>query len=683
MARLLLRSALVSAGVTLAIAASAHAAGWLPSVDLFTSGAHVGAAQVVLDAEGNATAVWDAWNGENTVVESAYRPAGASWQTAVTISAASGEVTKVQGEHDAANPRIAVDASGGVTAVWEGTTGNNETIIQTDYRPAGGAWQAPVSISQAAQTADTDEPWIAVDEAGDATAVWKQQGIIRSAYRPAGGAWQAPVAVSEEGVEALTPQAAVDAAGDATAVWMTFSGSKLVARTAYRPAGAGWQAAAPLSALGEEAGDPQIALDAHGATTVVWRSSDGSAASVRGVYRPAGGEWEEATQISAPGEAIEAPHLAVDAQGDTIVAWGGSNNKAGEYDRAASAYRPASGNWEEREQLSEDGGNAYPQSVAFDQEGNAAIAWQRSNATSDMVQVDYRPAGGEWEAPETLSREDAQSYDPVVVLDAEGEGRAAQGDATVVWTSSVGERCGIRPECVESSENTVQAAGYDEDPPASEEFSVPSAGTIGEPVAFSAPTLNAFSPVIDFGDGESASLTSAVHQYSRVGMYTVRFGSTELLGYRTSVQRTIAIGPAELPAKPAEAPAEEPRTGAPPSTPSFERLGTSMQPPPPADRRPLRVRLSLAKQALHTILAAKAIRVLCMGDAGSVWAVHGPAGAGRTTLGAAGRRAIEVALTRRMLRELRSGHSVKVHVSVAVSRADHASTDATVIFFVR
>ncbi len=696
MTRLLLRSALVSAGVTLAIAPVAHAGGWLPSVDLFTSGAHVGAPQVVLDAEGNATAVWDAWNGENTVVESAYRPAGASWQAAVTLSEASGEVTKVPGEHDAANPRITVDASGDVAVVWERTAGDGETVIQTDYRPAGGAWQAPVDISQATETASADEPWIAVDEVGDATAVWKQQGIIRSAYRPAGASWQAPVAVSEEGVEALTPQAAVDAAGDATAVWMVFSGSKLVARTAYRPAGEGWQAPAPLSALGEEAGDPQIALDAHGATTVVWRNSDSGVASVRGVYRPAGGEWGEPTRISAPGEATEAPHLAVDARGDTIAAWAGSNNKAGEYDRAASSYRPASGEWEERKQLSEDGGNAYPQSVAFDQEGNAAIAWQRSDSTGNVIQVDYRPVGGEWEAPDSLSDEDAQSYDPVVVLDAEGEGRAAQGDATVIWTRTVGEHCGFTPECVESSENTVQASGYDKNPPASEEFSVPSTGTVGEPVTFSAPSLGAFSPLMEFGDGETAPLTSAVHEYAHPGVYTVKFASTELLGYRTSAQRAITIVPAEAPPKPAGPPAEEPPTGPPSLTPSPERPSASTQPPltgltviPPAERPPAgqrgapKVQLRLAKQALRAILAAKAVRLVCTADAASVWAVHGPAGVARAVLGAAGHRTIELALTRRMLRELRSSHPVKVRVSVAVSGADRSTTDATVVFVVR
>jgi len=69
---------LVSAGCLLA--APAAQAGWLPPVDISEPGGHVGSPNVVLDSQGNATAVWDRWNGTDTVVESAYRPAGEGWQ---------------------------------------------------------------------------------------------------------------------------------------------------------------------------------------------------------------------------------------------------------------------------------------------------------------------------------------------------------------------------------------------------------------------------------------------------------------------------------------------------------------------------------------------------------------------------------------------------------------------------
>jgi hypothetical protein len=74
-ARSLLLGAVLAVGL---LVAPATQAAWLPSVDLSEAGEHTGAPQVVLDAQGNATAVWDTWNGNDTLVESAYRPAGES-----------------------------------------------------------------------------------------------------------------------------------------------------------------------------------------------------------------------------------------------------------------------------------------------------------------------------------------------------------------------------------------------------------------------------------------------------------------------------------------------------------------------------------------------------------------------------------------------------------------------------
>ncbi len=120
----------------LVFASSAHAA-WLPPVGISETGEHVSSPpQVVLDAQGNATAVWSEWDGDDTVVESAYRPVGEGWQAPVDISEASGAAVLVPGEHDADYPRIAVDGDGNVTVVWE-RTGGDETVIQAESRPSG------------------------------------------------------------------------------------------------------------------------------------------------------------------------------------------------------------------------------------------------------------------------------------------------------------------------------------------------------------------------------------------------------------------------------------------------------------------------------------------------------------------------------------------------------------------
>ena len=118
--------------------------------------------------------------------------------------------------------------------------------------PAVDAAAAPVDLSPADEYAAGSD--LAVDPAGDAVVVWQLgkpavQGVIPSvqaAIRPAGGAFAAAVTVSLPGEEALGPRVAVDDAGDAVAVWTRFIGSRSPVRAQWRPRGT----SARLSDLG-------------------------------------------------------------------------------------------------------------------------------------------------------------------------------------------------------------------------------------------------------------------------------------------------------------------------------------------------------------------------------------------------------------------------------------------------
>ncbi len=516
-------------------------AGWLPPVDVSAAGEHIGGSRVVLDSAGNATAVWDRWDGASKVVESAYREAGSGWQSPIVLSEleSQGE-EEAAGAQNASSPRIAVDGEGGATVVWERYGGANRLLIQATYRPPGGSWQAPVDIGEVT-TMVAPEPWVAVDAAGDATAVWKNREVIESAYRPAGGSWQAPAPISDPETESFTPQAAVNAQGDATAVWMHFDGSDYVVQSAYRPTGGSWGAPTLVSAPGEEGGNPHIALDGSGNAMVVWRGEGEGGEAARAAYKSAGGEWQAPVDVSTPGEEAQSLRVALDADGDAMVLWGGSTGELGAHAVVQAAYRPAGGGWEAPIDISEDGGNAYPSDVAFDADGNAAVVWARSDGTQNVVQAAYKPAGQPWEAPTDLSEEGKNAMDAVVVLGAPGISSAARGVATALWTSAEEEgACGEEkePACFSY---TVQAAGYDGFEAPSETLEVPEEGVVGAPVEISVPPENIWSPKIEFGDGASADSTSATHTYAAPGEYTVTFSGTEVLGYESSAQRTILI----------------------------------------------------------------------------------------------------------------------------------------------
>jgi len=522
------------------VAAPAASAEWLPPVAISEASDHTGAPHVVLDSEGNATAVWDRWNGVDTVVESAYRPAGEGWEAPVDLSEPELEGEVIPGAHDASAPRIAVDRNGNVTVIWERYAGTNLMLLQAVERPAGGSWTAPVDIAEFSQGA-APEPWIAVDWEGNATAVWKQGNVITSSFHPFAGGWGEPTPLSDE--ESFTPQAAMDARGDTTVVWMHHDGPHYVVESAYRPEGGAWEAPTLVSESGEEGGNPQVALDAKGDSLVVWRGSVEGEEFARAAYRPQGESWGPATNVSLPGEHVQSLRDAVDPAGNAIVAWSGDMGKEGEYGIAHAAFKPLEGPWEAPVELSASGGNAFPSDVVFDTSGNAALIWQRWDGTTDLIQATYRPAGGEWEPIVDLSEEGKQSFDPVVVLDAPGSSTAADGNATAVWVSETAVSCEEeKPGTCWSG--VVQAAGYDPEGLPEVELEVPVEGTVGEPVEISTPTEGLFAPLLEFGDGGSVADTEATHVYEGPGKYEVTLAGAEILGYRASVRETITIAPA-------------------------------------------------------------------------------------------------------------------------------------------
>lgn len=572
--------------VSAAVAPAAEAE-WLPPIDISEESVHTGSPHVVLDSEGNATAVWDRWNGVDTVVESAYRPAGESWGAPEDLSEPELEGEIVPGAHDAQSPQIAVDRNNNVTVVWERYAGT-KLLVQSVDRPAGGSWTSPTDIGEVALGA-APEPWIAVDWEGRATVVWKDAGVIESAFRPFAGSWEAPVPLSPE--ESFTPQAAMDARGDTTVAWMHFDGSNYVVESAYRPEGAEWEAPTLVSQPGESGGNPHVALDAAGDSLVAWRGEDEGEEFVRAAYRPAGGSWAPAGDVSTEGEAVEAVRAAVDPNGNAIVAWAGNGSEDGGYKVVRAAYKPTGGSWESPVDLSASGGNSFPSDVVFDTSGNAALVWQRQDETGTTVQAAYKPAGEEWEASVDLSEEGKQGVDPVVVLDAPGDSTAADGNATAVWISDAIAFCG------ESCSSVVQAAGYDPEGLPEVELEVPVEGTVGEPVEISTPTEALFAPLLEFGDGESVTDTEASHVYEAPGEYKVTLGGAEVLGYRASAQRTITIAAAGSEGKPEpEAKPEQPDAGGTQTPPA---PGSSAGPGPAPPVSPQCLAASAARDAAH------------------------------------------------------------------------------------
>jgi hypothetical protein len=235
---------------------------WSAPVDLSPVGSPARTTDVAADPAGNTTAIWAA----GSTVQAATRPAGGTWGAPVQLSGSAGM---------RANPKVVTDPAGTVTAVW-GSFAGGAYGVQTASRALSGAWSAPLDLVRG-EVFDT--PAIAVDRQGNATALWQQNDgsgwVVTSASRPAGGAWSAPVLLSDGATSSWDPQVAVDLAGNATAIWSREAGGSRVVEAARRPARGEWSEPVGLSPEGE-AWNPQLAVDPAGNATAAWSRKDGN-----------------------------------------------------------------------------------------------------------------------------------------------------------------------------------------------------------------------------------------------------------------------------------------------------------------------------------------------------------------------------------------------------------------------
>ena len=153
---------------------------WGRPVTLSDRGQHTAHAQVAVNWRGTAVVVWelsDAW-GFPRGVQAARRPSGGAWGRPVTLS---------EPDSFAGGAQVAVDGQGIATAVWSSSAVGSP--VQTARRPAGGAWGRPVTVSDPGQNAGRAQ--VAVDGQGTAVAVWEQSDgtsyRVQAARRPAGG----------------------------------------------------------------------------------------------------------------------------------------------------------------------------------------------------------------------------------------------------------------------------------------------------------------------------------------------------------------------------------------------------------------------------------------------------------------------------------------------------------------
>lgn len=357
-------------------------------------------------------------------------PAARAWGTAVAI--------ETDNAGNAESVQVAANASGQVVAVWQQSDGATINIYANRYTPAAG-WGTAQRINPGVVLETAQQPHVAIDDNGNAIAVWMQSNyaqnrsaadIWASRYTAQAG-WGAPVLIESSFAEAGEPRVAMDGAGNAIAVFSQQVGERIgIYASRFEPA-TGWGPATAVETDDSVEGVvPQIAMEASGRATVVWQAVIFTGGAVSGYqvrgnrYTPAAG-WGSAVPVGiATNNAT--PWVAVDGAGNAVAVWVARD---GTWDSIWSARTVAGGGWTVPVLIETDNTNsARTPHVAFDGSGNAVAVWAQSDGLRDNIMANRYVAGVGWGGAVLIETDNAgYAYEPQVVVDG-------SGNATAVWS---------------------------------------------------------------------------------------------------------------------------------------------------------------------------------------------------------------------------------------------------------
>jgi hypothetical protein len=399
-----------------------------------------------MDADGDALVVWASYVQDG----SAYGIYGQRFDAAGAKVGGEFQVNSYTTNFQSL-PSVAMDADGDAIVVWSsfGQDGSSYGVYGQRFNSVGGKVGGEFQI----HTYTTEAQWVAsvaLDANGDAMIVWTSLGQDGSGGGVFGQRFLAPNN-NELVINTTTANAqelgfpsratASDPFGNTWVVWASngqdgsFWG---VYGQRYNAAGAKVGGEFQINTFTTDVQrDPSVAVDADGDAIVVWISYDQDGSNY-GVYgqrfnaagAKVGGEFQVNTTTS---NQQRDPSVAVDANGDALVAWSSFGQDGSGWgifgQRFNSAGAKVGGEFQINTFTTSQ--QRYP-SVAIDVSGNTFIAWQsfsqdgggygiygqRFNSAGAKV-------GGEFQINTYTTN--GQSF-PSVAVDADG-------DALVVWHS--------------------------------------------------------------------------------------------------------------------------------------------------------------------------------------------------------------------------------------------------------
>jgi len=385
--------------------------------------------QIAVDNNGKAIAVWLQFDAQQRIDLWASHFDGSNWTNPELIE---------KGNENPGPAQIAVDKNGKAIAVWPQSDGTNMNIWANRFD--GSAWGKAELIEAVDQ--DAQNPQIAFDNNGNAIAVWRQQATKDAepsiwANHFDGNNWGDAELIETGNETALFPQITFDGNDNAIAVWAQFLDATPSEAGIWtnRFDGSDWGTPVLIDDGNGDARSPQIAADNNGNAAVVWRQFDGARYNIW-ANRYNGSDWGEAELIETDNAGgARDPQIAFDNNGNAIAVW---QQDDGENENIL-ANRFDGSTWGSPELIEDADWNAASPQIAFDNKGNAIAVWSQRNFFSSSIWAN-RFDGKAWGSAELIEDDDSgDAYKPQVIFDVNGNAIAvweqSDGTRTSIWAN--------------------------------------------------------------------------------------------------------------------------------------------------------------------------------------------------------------------------------------------------------
>ena len=272
--------------------------------------------------------------------------------------------------------RTAVDSSGRAFVVW-GEADNTHSAVWATRTLDGVHWSKATPIGLPGSGWNLG---IAVDENGNAIAVWEQGDVYASRFDTTSGEWEQAARLGS----GWDVRIAMGGDGTGFAVWTNEDpvalrddiwGSQFVV-------GSGWSNPALIEAEdADDAYSPYVAANSRGEAIAVWAERNDTQARIFASRFMPGMGWEPATRVDTRAYHLFQPRVALDDSGNAIALAGQEESNPAALDIVASRFSRTSESWGSAMTLASGLDAVVDLELQMDPKGNATAAWAQRVAS--------------------------------------------------------------------------------------------------------------------------------------------------------------------------------------------------------------------------------------------------------------------------------------------------------------